>query len=125
MGPRRGRKHRETATDRLRDKNPATPESLKMHSNNVRVVVRTRPTRGPSQEFLWIDKDTASLDIRLPNRPEKFHFKFDKILHDASQETVFDECMPPLIYGALEGYNGTVMAYGQVSTQGSIHTCST
>ena len=50
----------------------------------------------------------------MPNRPEKFKFKFDKILHNATQETVFDACMPPLVFGALEGYNATAMAYGQV-----------
>jgi hypothetical protein len=32
------------------------------------------------------------------------------------QEAVYETCVAQLVEGALEGYNATVLAYGQVST---------
>jgi kinesin family protein 6/9 len=47
------------------------------------------------------------------NQRESFAFKFDTVLHNASQESVFDECGRDIISNFIEGYNGTVLAYGQ------------
>ncbi len=49
----------------------------------------------------------------INNQQDHWDFKFDSILHNASQETVYEECAAPVINGLFDGYNGTVLAYGQ------------
>lgn len=85
-----------------------------MHSTNIWVAVRTRPTRASTSDFFVIDEGKETIDIRSANTQDVFHFKFNKVFHNATQETVFFECLPPILEGAIDGYNGTVMAYGQV-----------
>ncbi|KAL8273441.1 hypothetical protein Esti_002628 [Eimeria stiedai] len=91
-----------------------------MRETNVRVVVRTRPTRRASPELFTVDEENDSINIRLPQRQDVFQFRFDRILHECSQEAIFEECMPRLIDAALEGFNATAMAYGQVGSLGGI-----
>ncbi|KAJ3033037.1 Kinesin-like protein kif9, partial [Rhizophlyctis rosea] len=43
----------------------------------------------------------------INNQQEDWDFRFDSILHNASQETVYEECASPIIKSLLEGYNGT------------------
>ncbi|CDW85408.1 kinesin motor domain-containing protein [Stylonychia lemnae] len=47
------------------------------------------------------------------NQQEQWRFKFDKILHNSSQEDVFDHCARDIVKSVIEGFNGTVMVYGQ------------
>ncbi|KAJ3300830.1 Kinesin-like protein kif9 [Borealophlyctis nickersoniae] len=102
-------------------------------SKHVKVVIRTRPTSdfaqdiisfGPDRKWLTGDDDiqNKSVHIHIPkneeggyinNQQENWDFRFDNILHNASQEAVYEECTVPIIKGLLEGYNGTIMAYGQ------------
>lgn len=49
----------------------------------------------------------------INNQQESWKFKYNKILHNASQEDVFDYCARPVISSIVEGYNGTLMCYGQ------------
>ncbi|KAK6630613.1 hypothetical protein RUM43_014598 [Polyplax serrata] len=43
-------------------------------------------------------------------------FTYDYVFDlDCDQEEVYDTCVKKLVDGALEGYNATVLAYGQVS----------
>ncbi|KAJ3093130.1 Kinesin-like protein kif9 [Quaeritorhiza haematococci] len=49
----------------------------------------------------------------INNQQEHWDFRFDSILYNASQETVYEECAAPIIKSLLEGYNGTILAYGQ------------
>jgi kinesin family protein 6/9 len=46
------------------------------------------------------------------NVTENWKFKFDKIMHNASQEDVFDFCALETVQSVASGYNGTVMCYG-------------
>ena len=46
------------------------------------------------------------------NVTENWKFKFDKIMHNASQEDVFDFCALETVRQVANGYNGTVMCYG-------------
>lgn len=34
-------------------------------------------------------------------------------MHEANQEQIYNECGSGLVYHVLEGYNATLMAYGQ------------
>jgi kinesin family protein 6/9 len=93
-----------------------------MVKQNVKVIVRTRPTARFAEQNFKINVESQSIDLHLPksesggpinNQQEHFHFKFDQILHNASQEKVFEDAARDIIGGVLEGYNGTILAYGQ------------
>ena len=47
------------------------------------------------------------------NAPHDYSFRVDKVLHNTSQEGVFEECGQDVVDSVLQGYNGTLMAYGQ------------
>jgi kinesin family protein 6/9 len=48
----------------------------------------------------------------INNVTENWKFKFDKIMHNSSQEDVFDYCALETVQQVANGYNGTVMCYG-------------
>jgi kinesin family protein 6/9 len=50
------------------------------------------------------------------NQKESWNFKFNKILHNVSQEEVFEYCAREIIQKSIEGYNGTIFAYGQTGS---------
>ncbi|KAI8807050.1 P-loop containing nucleoside triphosphate hydrolase protein [Cladochytrium replicatum] len=89
---------------------------------HVKVVVRTRPTSDFAQDMVRISEDQKTIQVHVPknadggfinNQQEDWHFRFDRVLHNASQEAVYDECAGPIVRGLLDGYNGTILAYGQ------------
>jgi len=93
-----------------------------MKSKHVKVIVRTRPTSDFADDILQISQETNSIHIHIPknsesgfinNQQEDWDFKFDQILHNASQECIFDECGAPILKSLIDGYNGTILAYGQ------------
>jgi len=118
----------------------------KSNLQRVRVLVRPRPV-----EPLERDEDARRLgenfvngQVRLfeakkevqvvqrrdlPNGkgrkivPEDvWRFRFDRVFEEkATQKAVFDALMPSLISDAIDGYNATVMAYGQTGA-GKTHT---
>ncbi|NWR41338.1 KIF9 protein, partial [Regulus satrapa] len=47
------------------------------------------------------------------NSQTDWSFRLDGLLHNASQESVYDTVARSLVSKALEGYNGTIMCYGQ------------
>ncbi|KAJ1338941.1 hypothetical protein BSLG_006576 [Batrachochytrium salamandrivorans] len=49
----------------------------------------------------------------INNQQENWDFKFDNIMHNSSQEGVYENCGGPIIKSLLDGYNATIMAYGQ------------
>nr|KAJ3415963.1 Kinesin-like protein kif9 [Polyrhizophydium stewartii] len=84
-------------------------------SKHVRVVIRTRPTSAFAQDVISFGVDKKSLHIHIPknaewgfinNQQENWDFKFDNILHNASQEVVYDECGSSIVRSLLDGYNG-------------------
>jgi kinesin family member 6/9 len=46
-----------------------------------------------------------------------------KIMHNASQDTVYHECVSEIVRSVAQGYNGTVMVYGQTGA-GKTYTMS-
>ncbi|KAJ3032119.1 UNVERIFIED_CONTAM: Kinesin-like protein kif9 [Siphonaria sp. JEL0065] len=97
----------------------------KEDAKHVKVVIRTRPTSEFAQNEIKFDSDQKvflSVHIHIPkaqdggfinNQQENWDFRFDNILHNASQEKVYDDCGLPIIKSVMEGYHGTIMAYGQ------------
>lgn len=47
------------------------------------------------------------------NQLDNWKFKFDKILHNATQDDVYDLSAARIVQNVVGGYNGTVMTYGQ------------
>ncbi|KAL1548699.1 kinesin-like protein KIN-UB [Salvia divinorum] len=92
-------------------------------SGRVRVAVRLRPR---NTEELVADADFADcVDLqqelkRLKLRKNNWDsdtFEFDEVLTEfASQKRVYEVVAKPVVESVLEGYNGTVMAYGQTGT---------
>eukprot|EP00403_Amphidinium_massartii_P042422 CAMPEP_0178439628 /NCGR_PEP_ID=MMETSP0689_2-20121128/36265_1 /TAXON_ID=160604 /ORGANISM="Amphidinium massartii, Strain CS-259" /LENGTH=710 /DNA_ID=CAMNT_0020062185 /DNA_START=46 /DNA_END=2174 /DNA_ORIENTATION=+ len=101
-----------------------------MGKSSVRVVLRARPTANFASENFQFNEGTDSVDMRLPrdsaagivnNQQESWHFKLDKVLVNASQEQVFDGCAREVVRSVMDGYNGTIMCYGQTGA-GKTHT---
>nr|XP_043606510.1 kinesin-like protein KIN-UA isoform X2 [Erigeron canadensis] len=92
-------------------------------SGRVRVAVRLRPR---NNEELSTDADFADcVELQpelkrlklLRNNWDSDTFEFDEVLTEfASQKRVYEVVAKPVVESVLDGYNGTVMAYGQTGT---------
>ncbi|XP_071381285.1 kinesin-like protein KIF3A isoform X1 [Centroberyx affinis] len=99
------------------------PEKLEV-SDNVKVVVRCRPLN--QKEKMMGHKQAVSVDeirgtitvnkLETPHEPPKT-FTFDTVFGpDSKQLDVYNLTARPIIDSVLEGYNGTIFAYGQTGT---------
>uniref|UniRef100_A0A8C5BMK8 Kinesin-like protein n=1 Tax=Gadus morhua TaxID=8049 RepID=A0A8C5BMK8_GADMO len=86
----------------------------------VKVLCRFRPlneaeiTRGDKYIPKFKDDDT----VVITGKP----YVFDRVLPpNSQQEQVYDACAKQIVKDVLEGYNGTIFAYGQTSS-GKTHT---
>ncbi|XP_035266186.1 kinesin-like protein KIF3A isoform X2 [Anguilla anguilla] len=93
-------------------------------SDNVKVVVRCRPLN--QKEKMMGHKLSVSVDeirgtitvnkLETPNEPPKT-FTFDTVFGPESKQLdVYNLTARPIIDSVLEGYNGTIFAYGQTGT---------
>ncbi|KAG2431845.1 hypothetical protein HXX76_009338 [Chlamydomonas incerta] len=99
-------------------------------SESVKVVVRCRPLNGKEKadgrtRIVDMDVDSGQVKVRNPkadaSEPPKA-FTFDQVYDwNCLQRDVFDITARPLIDCSIEGYNGTIFAYGQTGT-GKSHT---
>ncbi|XP_039269912.2 kinesin-like protein KIF9 [Styela clava] len=91
-------------------------------NNRVRIFVRTRPTPNFAHGMIDFLQDGKTIKVHT-QRDEKekivdnqlldWSFKVDGILHNANQDQVYDEVASKMVTRSLNGYNGTLMAYGQ------------
>ena len=44
---------------------------------------------------------------------DSWKFKFDKILQNSTQDEVFEACASQIVSSVVQGYNGTILCYGQ------------
>ena len=95
-------------------------------SGNINVVCRFRPLNEKEKinskdicvEFI----DEKQIIINPNSENNKHKFSFDRIFEMSStQRTIFEEAAKPIIESVLEGFNGTIFAYGQTSS-GKTHT---
>nr|XP_054754258.1 kinesin-like protein KIF9 [Lytechinus pictus] len=95
---------------------------MNKRSSKVRVYVRTRPTDKFAQDMIELVPDGKSVNIHakkdvkrgvVNNQMLDWSFKMDGILHNASQDKVYEEVASPLVTQLLDGYNGTLLCYGQ------------
>lgn len=105
----------------------ATKKSPTASSENVRVVVRCRPLNRTEKEnsdpdIVTIDSNAGSVLVRNPLTNENKGFTFDGSYDlNSTQKEVYDQCARPIVDSVLNGYNGTIFAYGQTGT-GKTHT---
>ncbi|XP_040921443.1 kinesin-like protein KIF9 [Toxotes jaculatrix] len=91
---------------------------MKAHGSDVGVFVRIRPTNSFAQGFIEClpDGQTVNIYHRKDSRKgqlSSWSFQLDGVLQDVSQEEVYARVCRRVVQGALDGYNGTVMCFGQ------------
>ncbi|CAL8293817.1 unnamed protein product [Lota lota] len=88
----------------------------------MNVFVRTRPTATFAQELIDILPDEKTVNIHqskgrrcggVNHSPSSLCFQLDGVLHLLSQEEVYVRVGQDVVLGALDGYNGTVLCFGQ------------
>ena len=85
-----------------------------MNRESIKVFVRPHPVLADESELCQIDKEQMTFDGKA--------YKFDGVFEcNASQSTVFDSCVLPMIANVQKGYNATLFAYGQ-SGSGKTYT---
>lgn len=87
---------------------------------NIKVMCRFRPlnesevNRGDKYVAKFQGEDT----VMIASKP----YAFDRVFQSStSQEQVYNDCAKKIVKDVLEGYNGTIFAYGQTSS-GKTHT---
>ncbi|GFS34264.1 armadillo repeat kinesin 3 [Actinidia rufa] len=92
-------------------------------SGRVRVAVRLRPRNAEELEADSDFADCVELQPELKrlklrkNIWDSDTYEFDEVLTEfASQKRVYEVVAKPVVESVLDGYNGTVMAYGQTGT---------
>ncbi|KAK9103540.1 hypothetical protein Sjap_020794 [Stephania japonica] len=92
-------------------------------SGRVRVAVRLRPRNAEEMvadadfaDCVELQPELKRLKLRK-NNWDSDTFEFDEVLTEfASQKRVYEVVAKPVVESVLDGYNGTVMAYGQTGT---------
>jgi len=94
-------------------------------SDNVRVIVRCRPMNSKEEEMgtkmaVKVDEVRGSITVANPAKnssdPPKV-FTFDRVFAPECKQTdVYNDGARPFVESVLEGYNGTIFAYGQTGT---------
>ncbi|XP_068862290.1 kinesin-like protein KIF9 isoform X2 [Aphelocoma coerulescens] len=88
----------------------------------VQAFVRVKPTAHFAQNMIKLGSDNKSIDIYIRKSPRggavnnshtDWSFKLDGLLHNTSQKMVYETVAKDLVAKALQGYNGTIMCYGQ------------
>lgn len=89
-------------------------------SESVKVMVRVRPlnskeTKRGSKTVVDVDSKFNQINLSKPDSPEiSKDFAYDAVFGiDSTQQLVYNEAAFSLVESVLEGYNGTIFAYGQ------------
>lgn len=97
-------------------------------SECVKVAVRCRPLSQKEkdkseQQIVQVDNKYSEISISNPSKPgEAKRFTFDFTYSpNCSQKDLYDQCAFDLVESVIQGYNGTIFAYGQTGT-GKTHT---
>ena len=88
-------------------------------------LINYAPTPTPPRSCTIAYEDRGLIEVRNPkndtDEPPK-SFTFDAVFSvKSSQRNIYDVCAAPVVSSVLEGYNGTVFAYGQTGA-GKTHT---
>ncbi|XP_074317540.1 kinesin-like protein KIN-UA isoform X2 [Silene latifolia] len=119
-----------SSTSSLRRSSPAALSSSSASAaksaaviGRVRVAVRLRPRNAEESvadadfaDCVELQPELKRLKLRK-NNWDSDTYEFDEVLTEfASQKRVYEVVAKPVVESVLDGYNGTVMAYGQTGT---------
>jgi hypothetical protein len=102
---------------------------IQKKSETVRVVIRCRPLSKKEinegrEKVVKMEKSSGEILVQKSMDEMPKRFTFDCVYDENTfQKDIFDETAFPIIENILEGYNGTIFAYGQTGT-GKTHTMS-
>ncbi|XP_012566927.2 kinesin-like protein KIF9 [Hydra vulgaris] len=91
----------------------------------AKVYIRIKPSDRFSSETFNLLPDEKSLNVNIrkekengyiDNQVREWNFKTCGILHNASQNIVYEKCAAPLVSKYLDGYSCTLFAYGQTGS---------
>ena len=116
----------ECLTDRINPKHK-TSEFQHQHFNsnlpktNIKTYIRFKPI---TNSELMEEGDFGIIQqLDIPNNTtviydENTYFTYDKVFQpDTMQKTVYEECGKEIIDSFINGYNGTIFAYGQTGSR--------
>lgn len=90
---------------------------------NIKVVVRCRPMsqdeiKDGYHQVVQVDSRKAVVNLfKNPDDSEPKTFPFNSAYPDnVTQQFIYDDCARPIVDAVLEGFNGTIFAYGQTGT---------
>ncbi|KAG9325109.1 hypothetical protein KVV02_006771 [Mortierella alpina] len=103
-------------------------------AENITVAVRVRPfsvaelrVAGGPTEVWTVEEDSRRIryadDYSLRERRAAVDYAYDHALTGSDNELIYSTSVKNLVQSAMEGYNGTVFAYGQTSS-GKTYTMS-
>ncbi|XP_013917354.1 PREDICTED: kinesin-like protein KIF9 [Thamnophis sirtalis] len=93
-----------------------------LNSKKVKAFARVKPTADFPQDVIKFGADNKTIEVHIErdrskgivnNKVTDWSFKMDGVLYNASQDLVYDTVAKELVSQALNGYNGTIMCYGQ------------
>ena len=103
-------------------KSMSQSNSKKNNAEAIKVIVRIRPLSKSEiiakRKIITIaNEERGVIQVRNPTQPDTEPpkiFTFDSVLSDTcTQKFLYDKCAAPIVHSVLQGYNGTVFAYGQ------------
>ncbi|KAL7471362.1 hypothetical protein ACHAXS_011641 [Conticribra weissflogii] len=100
-------------------------------SESIKVVFRVRPLNSREKQdnrkiATIAHEEKGIIELRNPSTDGGYDtsktFAFDAVFSENStQRYIYDVCAAPVVQSVLEGYNGTIFAYGQTGA-GKTHT---
>jgi hypothetical protein len=61
--------------------------------------------------------------VQSKQQAQQYQFKFDGVFKEAAQDEIYEACASDVMRGALDGFNGSVLCYGQTGA-GKTYTMS-
>ncbi|XP_015961465.1 kinesin-like protein KIN-UB [Arachis duranensis] len=116
-------RHRPPSPGSTFRRNSSAPRNADAVPGRVRVAVRLRPRNAEEMiadadfaDCVELQPELKRLKLRR-NNWDSDTYEFDEVLTEyASQKRVYEVVAKPVVESVLDGYNGTVMAYGQTGT---------
>lgn len=95
-------------------------ESLDMTADNIKVCCRIRPANAREKSSAMgvrrcVEVDPVHNTVTVATKPDAKSYTFDFVAEEyVDQVTMFKTVGMPITQACVEGYNGTIIAYGQV-----------
>jgi len=88
-------------------------ESIRSSDDSIQIVIRVRPSASDHGHKSCLNVNSVNT-LEVKTRPTAKQFNFDFVADEkSSQKTVFNHVGQKIVEDCIEGYNGTIFAYGQ------------